>query len=468
MRWKSPIRVPLRPPARARRRACQHIHYRPSLRLGPAPFRGATRVGLLPLPLRILAVALAVLAGSGWAAGAPAQELSLEEATRLALARDPMADSFAARARSQEHESVAEAQLPDPRFRVGALNVPTDSFSFDQEPVTQLQLGVQQAFPAREARESRARGARALAGGYRAQEAARMLTTILATRRVWLDAYYWRRAEDVVQRNQGLFRQLVSITQGVYGAGRGDQQDVLRARLELDRLRNQLMQIRRQQASARAELAKWVGEDNASRPLPVDFPELPAPPGVESVLAELESHAVLDVASAQIEAQQSQVAEAEAAYLPTWMLDISYGLRRGRDGTGSERPDFTSVMLSVDLPLFTDKRQDQRLAAARESADAALLTREEQARELRQQFEDARAQLHWLRERLELYDRELLPSAQDNAQAALNSYQSGTTDFTALMRAYITLLETELQAEEVRVEHASAEAELLYLAGDPE
>ena len=51
----------------------------------------------------------------------------------------------------------------------------------------------------------------------------------------------------------------------------------------------------------------------------------------------------------------------------------------------------------------------------------------------------------------------------DNAEAALNAYQSGINEFTTLMRARITELDVRLQDLRVRVDRARAHARLLFL-----
>lgn len=395
-----------------------------------------------------------------------AEVLTLEAAVGLALKRDAAGLRLAARARALEHRSVAEAQLPDPRFRLGALSVPTDSFALDREPMSQLQFGIQQAFPSRSARESRARQAAALSRAEWALAEEQALGITLAVRQAWLEVFYWNRAEAIVRRNRGLFGQLVAITRSTYGVGKGDQQDVLEAQLELERLRDQLSLIASREATARAELARWAGEAALYQPLADVLPELPQPLQRDVMLARLEPHPVLMAEAGQIEAHLAEVAEAEAAYRPSWALDVSYGVRQGIDPAGVERPDFASVVLSFDLPLFTGKRQDQRLASARESVHAARLAREDRSRRLRQQVETAYVQWERLAERLDLYEREITPSARQNSEAALSAYQSGTTEFTALMRAYMTVLDTHLKSERLRIEHAQTQAELLYLAGE--
>ena len=46
------------------------------------------------------------------------------------------------------------------------------------------------------------------------------------------------------------------------------------------------------------------------------------------------------------------------------LIDVTYGERTGRNLNGSGRADFFSAMLMVDIPLFTNKRQDKRLTAS--------------------------------------------------------------------------------------------------------
>ena len=48
------------------------------------------------------------------------------------------------RAQAFREQAVADRQLPDSAPIVGALNVPTDDFSLNTEPMTQLWLGVRQ------------------------------------------------------------------------------------------------------------------------------------------------------------------------------------------------------------------------------------------------------------------------------------------------------------------------------------
>ena len=78
---------------------------------------------------------------------------------------------------------------------------------------------------------------------------------------------------------------------------------------------------------------------------------------------------------------------------------------------------------------------------------------------------EAHADWTSLNDRVERYRSILIRRAQQNVEAALDAYQSDRGDFTQLMRARLTELDTQLKALRVEVDRAKARARLLYLAG---
>jgi outer membrane protein TolC len=287
-----------------------------------------------------------------------------------------------------------------------------------------------------------------------------------AVRRNWLETYYWVQAAAVVNETRSLFTQLVEITRDRYAAGRQNQQDVLRAELELGLLDDRQTRILASEDVQRAELARWIGREVAQRPLPGKLQSLPHIPALEQLRAGLATHPAIQSKTAKVAASQEAVNIAREAYKPEWMLDVSYGLRGGENPDGSDRSDFLSAMVMVDLPVFAKKRQDRRLAASQHRVNAAVQMREESYRELQRMLDTSYADWRRLGERMRRYVDELLPQAAATAEAALTAYQSDRGDFTMLMRARITELETRLQYLRLRIDHAKNQANLLYLAGE--
>ncbi|MFX7858138.1 TolC family protein, partial [Acinetobacter baumannii] len=70
--------------------------------------------------------------------------LVLSEAEQIALLQSPELQQIAANAAAISEEAIALGQLPDPKLTVGAQNVPTDTFSFTQDDMTMIEMGIEQ------------------------------------------------------------------------------------------------------------------------------------------------------------------------------------------------------------------------------------------------------------------------------------------------------------------------------------
>ncbi|HHC71650.1 MAG TPA: TolC family protein [Thiotrichales bacterium] len=411
-------------------------------------------------------IPLLLLLAAGTTQAATPAPLTLDEAERLAVEQDALSERSARLAEAFEEEAVADEQLPDPRLKLGLANFPTDTFSFTQEPMTQLVVGVQQRFPRGESRRIRGERRQVQAAEQRARLAERRRKVRQETRKAWWELVYWLRAEKVLEANRGLFRQMVEVTEYQYGAGRHNQQDVVRAQLELSRLEDRLAKVRQEQDRARAVLARWIGDAAARRALADDHPDEVSLPALEVLVERLPAHPLLKAEQARIEAARKGVELAEQAYRPGWMLDVSYGLRGGENRDGSARSDFLSAAVMVDLPLFTANRQDRKVTAARRRVAAAQSVRDDRLRELKRMLESQYAS--WLRinERLTLYRERLVPETAQNAIASLEAYQNDNADFTTLLRARITELNTHLDVERLHRDRGRVLAVIEYLAGE--
>lgn len=391
--------------------------------------------------------------------------LTLQDAERLALERDPVLRRFQSLATAMQEQAVADAQLPDPRLRFGVDGLPTDTFSLRQEEMTQLQVGVMQDFPRGRSRALRSEQSRALGVSEEARAADQARSVLRGVRSSYLEAYYQYQAQETIRRNRALFERLVRITESQYATGRGFQQDVLRARLELALLDNRLTSAAAEEAVARAELGKWVGSGTAQQPLR-KMPVLAALPERSVMDERLLAHPMLEAEAAMVAASQNEVELARQAYKPGWGLELGYGVRFGENPEGESRADLLTAMVTMDLPLFSDKRQDRRLAASQQQALATRYAREDRLREL--QAELAREYATWLRldEQVERYRREIVPRSTQTAAATLSAYQSRTVDFATLVRAQLDEIENRLEAQRAEVDRAKAQADLLYLVGE--
>jgi outer membrane protein TolC len=394
-----------------------------------------------------------------------AATLSLVEAERIALESDPSVQRFAARAGALAERAIADGQLPDPKLKFGLVNLPVDSFSRSQEPMTQLQAGIRQTFPRGKTLAYTARRTESLSAVEAALSEDQARRVLRSVRQAFLNVYFQVHAGVIIHTSREFFTQLVAITQAHYANGLQSQQDVARAQLELSLLDDQATRIVQAEEVARGNLAKWIA-DQAWQTLAKGFPSLPAVPERDKLKAGLVDHPAMHAEDARLEASRQDVNLALAQYKPGWALDVTYGQRIGRNPDGNSRADLLSALVLVDLPLFVDKRQDRQLAASRQEVMATRYARADRLRELQRVLDDTFARWQRLGDRQGLFEHQLLKEAKLNADASLNAYQSGVSDFTTLMRAILTELDTRLEALRVQVDCAKAQAGLLYLVGE--
>ncbi len=409
-----------------------------------------------------------ISAATGWVFAESDIPLSLQQAEALAIERDAKLSEIRLISESLQERIIAEDTLPDPKLKLGLMNFPTDTFDRDQEPMTQVQVGVVQMFPRGKTLELKSGRVADDAKGELARAEAQRRNILQQVRINWLDVYYWQNAAAVVAKNRELFNQLVNITQSLYAVGRRKQEDVLQAELELGLLDDRQTQVVTMIEMSRANLAKLIGPAGASRPLLKDFPALPEVISQDQKDERLNLHPLLQLEQARINVSQKNVEIARQAYKPEWALDVTYGFRDGYNTDGTERADFLSAMVLMDMPIFTGNRQDKNLSASRLKHQAALHARDDQLRELNKLWQANHAEWTRLGERLQLYEVSLIKKARINANAALQAYQNDRGDFSSVMRASIMEIETQLKALKVRVDYAKSQAKLLYLQGDEE
>lgn len=408
------------------------------------------------------AVAAMLLAVRAFADPAP---LSMQNAVALAVQRDSVLQQLAAEKQSVIAQATVAGQLPDPKLSAGIVNLPTNSFAVGRDSMTMQVIGISQEFPAGHTRALSEKRGGQLADSVQAQIAERRRDVTRQVRAAWLQLYYAQHALTLVQSSTAAFQQLADISKVRYENGNGTEQEWLRARLELASLKERELDLENTAQTEQAVLTRWLGNEDAARPLPDSLPLLPAPPAYTEILNALPNHPLAEADNAQIAAAQTSVDIAEQAYQPTWGVDLSYGRRPGGDVTGPFT-DMFSAMVSVSLPIFTGQRQDQTVAAARAQANASIDSRDNQLRELKRSLDEDWARWQQLQKLQALYDQTVLPDSNADVTAGLDAYRNGDGDFFELVRSQADQLDARTRRLKIETSLDMVKADLMYLAGE--
>jgi outer membrane protein TolC len=394
-----------------------------------------------------------------------ADSLSLEAAEAIALEQDPSLQAVQARRAAMDEMAVASDQLPDPILRTGVMSLPTDTWELGQEPMTQVVVGVTQKFPRGRTRALRSEQMFEQSAALDETLGDQRLRIALSVREEYLEVLKQLKLAEINADAIGAFSDLADITQDYYATGRVQQQDVLRAAVELARVQDRGTRIAQEEDRARARLETWIGPA-AWRELDSEWPDLGSPPTLDEIRAGLTQHPRIVALQQRVEAADTGIELAEQRYKPEFGIDLTYGGRGGNEMDGSSRSDLFSVMVMMDLPLFHKNRQDRYKAAAVSEASAAAFDRDDLYRRLQSEAAMHAATLDRQRQRLALFERSLLPDAEFNAEAAFSAYQAALDSLTTLMRARITEFELQLDYATLRAELLKTQVRLAYFEGE--
>jgi outer membrane protein, heavy metal efflux system len=422
----------------------------------------------------------------------------LDSLTALALAENPKIRAAAMRSDAARHRVVIAGTRPDPMLMAGIQNLPLGKESASTsmsgaaleqsgpDPMTMRMLGVTQSIPypgkialRQRIAEHEARSAEAGVESAR-REVARDVK----------DAYYELAFLDkglaIVARNRDMIASIIRVTDARYGLGTIGQQDVLKARLEASRLAETASSLTEQRHAALARLNALLGRASES---PVVDPAVPsrivraavgnAPDDVRFVsnalgaraagsrlpdLVTLQETAIandptLREHEAMIDAQASRVELARKEGRPDVDVAVQYGQR------GGGLPDMVSASVSVPLPIFRRRKQDEGVLEATALLHSLHAEHEAGANDLRASVARLVSELERQRTQLALYARAMLPQGRATLTATTAGFQVGKADLLAVLDVQSMLFATETDYFRALTDFARNLAELERLTG---
>ena len=400
---------------------------------------------------------LLLLAGA-WslATVAQAQVLTLDAARSRALARQPSLAALELNARAIAEAAPAEGALPDPRLKLGLLNLPARNFpTAPWEDMTQLVISYEQMLPGGDKR--RLRESRMLAEAAQAQaEAASQRQAIQRdVAFAWLDAWQAQAAERTLRELVAETGRAIEFAQIGIASGRGSQAEVFASRQMQSMASDRRMELAAQAEKARAMLRRWV-PDVGAFDLPPELPAWREPPPLAVLADGLERHALHAMHQRALGVADADVALAREATASDKTLEVGYAARQGNRG------DMLMVQMAFELPLFRANKQDRLVESKLRLAERAREQRADHLRQLRAELDAAWAEWRIAGERLENFTRGVLPAARGRLDTLLAAQASGRAELAQVLEARRQLIEARLQELALTSGRAKARAGIEY------
>lgn len=380
---------------------------------------------------------------------------TLTQLIETALVSDNIRRQFYTEAEAMRETGVARSTLMDPKLRMGVTGLPVDSFEFDQDPMTNISLGIMQQFERGDTLALQQTQANQQAQGLEVRVLAREQDIINNLTSVWLELGYQQTAYHIMQQNRHLLTDMERFIQTNYGIGKSEAQDLLNAQLQVSRLDEKLQANQQMQQKLTAQLSEWLGTDwlshsrqiEASNQLDWSYLEqwLTTASTSQHYYAELSRHPNIRLIESAIEARRTQVDIAREAYSPQFGVEVMYAYRQSNNMRGEPASDLVSAYLTMDLPLFTGNRQDRNLSAAQYQVGAAQSQKDTLLMQMHAKVNALLVERDNLTQRLQRYQSTLLPQATARVKAVERGYQNNTAQFNDVIMASSDELALQLE-----------------------
>jgi len=374
--------------------------------------------------------------------------------------------SMESKVESLKEEISFAGSLNDPRIGIALLNLPTDTFRFDQEPMTQKQLFIAQKIPWFGKLDLRSQ--RAAVKAIR-QEAVLMAKRLELARQIALAYYelgFVGSAQKINERLIKMLTQLLKVSETRYATGQGLQQDVLQAQVEVSKLLDEQITLGNKRRTLEDRINSLLNRESFT---PVEPPEkLPFP---ELVLEEekLQMRALtmnpwLKVKLAEIDQASVEIELARKDYWPDMDFKVAYG-QRDESQSGQDWADFFSTSVVVNIPLWQRSRQDKKLESTRLTHKSKLQSYQNLANSLPHKVDALVTDIRNLQKNYKLITDALIVQAEQWARSSLIAYEVNKVNFNTTITAQVRLLRFELQSENYLFSLYKKRAELEEVLG---
>ncbi|WGK83707.1 TolC family protein [Vibrio aestuarianus] len=397
----------------------------------------------------------------------------LTQLIETALSIDASRQQYFAQSQAIRETGVASSTLMDPKLKVGFGGLPVDSFKFDQDPMTNISVGLMQQFERGSTLTLQAKKAEQQADGMALQVRQRELEVANSMTQLWLELGYQQYAQRILRENQSLMSELERFIETNYSLGKSEAQDLLQAQLQVSKLDEKLQANHQIQSRILSQLSEWLGSAwLANQPTLSADNQLPWAQLTEQLTSmteqnqhftQLMKHPMIEMAEAEINTSKTQVEIAQTAYQPQFGVEVMYAYRQANDMKGQPASDLVSAYLTMDIPLFTGNRQDRNHAAAQYQVGAAKSQRDVLLAQMNAKVNALLVDKTNLEQRLERYHSTLLTQAKARTQAIERGYENSTAQFNDVVSAASDELALQLEQARLTTDLNLTNSNLAYL-----
>jgi len=285
--------------------------------------------------------------------------------------------------------------------------------------------------------------------------------------KAYYEYYYLGRTIESTARNLHLLIYLEEVTRTRYSAAQAEYNDLLKLQVEIEKLKNEMINLNDQIPVYSARLSAEIGLK------PGDAFLLPEKIDNRDVIISLEAvdgllvntNPSIKMLDAMIEASKAMEALAGREFFPDVMIGFEYRDMESRvEPNLNENMDSIMFMFSVSLPIKFGKYSSMA-AEAGFTRTSLEKQRADLINQLTVSFRQALFMFKEAGRRAVLYEENLIPKGRESVNASMEAFIGGRSALMEFIDSERMLLEFEVQMERAKADREIAAAEMEMLAG---
>ena len=359
------------------------------------------------------------------------------------------------------------SNLPDPMLTLGLRNLPTSSFSFSEDPMSQKTIGLQQTFP--------------FPGKLSAKEdVAAMDTSIVkqeiidaeneirkSVAKAYYDLNYFRRAIFYANASKKLLYDIKDVVGVKYSVSSATQQNLIKVQLEITKIDDKITSLKSREKSDLSKINALLlqSSDKDIKTALIDSIKF-----IDISVQQLEKLAKANrpyLKGIQLLKEKDRLKQisAEKEFYPNISLGLQYSFRNQVTATSRYLNNFFSVVVGFSLPINYGGKKTAKVEEAISLQKLHSEKYNSSLQFLESRFGSSIAELKSIEERIKLFNDGLLPQAQQNLKSALASYQVNEIDFINVIDAQDQLFKIETNLYKLKTSYLKQIADLEFLTG---
>lgn len=395
------------------------------------------------------------------------QTETFQDLINTAIEVSPKIKMLEMKKQSASNRIEQNSNLPDPMLTLGFANLPVNSFSFTQEPMTGKVVGLSQAFPFPGKLSEQADVNRKDVDIIEQE----ILDAKNEIRKNIIKSYdellYIRKAKAIADSSKNLLNNIAEVVRTKYSVSTASQQNLLKVELEITNITEKIEDLKSKENAQLAMLNALLLRKEDSPIYTSDFPEINFKSFKVDALIDSAQKYRPYLAGIK-EAEQKEAIKkslAEYDYYPNFNLSLQYSFRDKIEKTDTPLDDFFSIMLGISLPLNYGGKVSSKVQETESMQQLYDEQYQMSLQLLRSLFGASVAKLNSLKERIKLVQQGSLIQAKENLKTTLTSYQVGQVDFLNVIDAQNSLLKIENDLYRLKTDYLNEIAELEFLTG---